>query len=100
MDEPADDGRGGTARSLDDLGRETEHVLRYRVEIERRLGASGVGSIAEALASFERLRRAVDVLSVAELGWTRERVAGLIARVEAYAAELATVRQLKRRIGG
>lgn len=98
MGAPVENGRGRSA--LDDVGRETEHVLRYRVELERRLGAGGVGSIAEALAAFDRLRRAVEGLSVAELTWTRERVDGIVARVEAYAAELATLRQLKRRIGG
>lgn len=100
MDAPIENGGARGPIGLDDIGRETEHVLRYRVELERRLGAGGVGSIAEALAAFERLRRAVDALSVSELLWTRERVDAVVARVEAYAAELATLRQLKRRIGG
>jgi len=85
---------------LEDVGRATEEVLRYRVELGRRLGRAGVGSIEEALASFERLREAVAGLSLSELAWTRERIDAIVARVEAHAAELASLRQLKRRIGG
>jgi hypothetical protein len=97
---PAENGRGRGVTSLDDVGRETEHVLRYRVEIDRRLAADGLGSVAGALEVFEKLRAAVDGLSAAEIAWTRERVDRIVARVEAYADEIASLRQLKRRIGG
>lgn len=99
MDGPLDNGRSGPATGLDDVGRDTEHVLRYRVELERRLGAGGVGSIGEALAAFDRLREAVSELSVAEIVWTRQRIDDIVARLESWASELATLRQLKRRIG-
>jgi hypothetical protein len=97
---PAERGRDGEELALADVGRATEHVLRYRAELERRLGGAGIGSIDDALATFERLRRASRSLSLSELTWTSERVDAIVARVEAYAAELATLRQLKRRIGG
>ena len=99
MGAPAENGHDGDRVPLDDVGHATEHVLRYRVEIERRLGGAGIGSIGDALATFDRLRQAVDGLSLAELTWTRERIDAIVARVETYATELSTVRQLKRRIG-
>jgi hypothetical protein len=97
---PAEHGHDTEELALADVGRATEHVLRYRVELERRLGGAGIRSIDDALATFERLRRASQSLSLSELTWTRERVDAIVTRVEAYAAELATLRQLKRRIGG
>ena len=100
MGSPAETGRAGDQIPLHDVGQATEDVLRYRVEIERRLGAAGVSSIGDVLATFERLREATQGLSLAELGWMRERVNTIVARVEAYATELTALRQLKRRIGG
>ena len=82
-----------------DVARDAEFVLRYRSEIERRMASGGVGTMAEAFALVERLRQALGGLSATELEWTRARVDRVIAQVEAHAAELATVRQLKRRIG-
>lgn len=100
MDTGRENGRGRSPAGLDDVGRETERVLRYRVELERRLGTSGVGSIGDALAAFERLRAAVQAVSGAELEWSRARVDAIVTRLEGWAGDLATVRELKRRIGG
>ena len=100
MAAPAENGARPAVHGLDGVGRDAEFVVRYRAEIERRLAAGGVGSIPEAFAMLDRLRRAIDGISGTELEWTRSRVDAVIAQVEAHAAELATVRQLKRRIGG
>jgi len=82
-----------------DVARDAEFVVRYRAEIERRMASGGVGSMAEAFTLVERLRRALGGISATELEWTRARVDRVIGEIEAHAAELATVRQLKRRIG-
>lgn len=92
------DAPGGAG--LDAIGRDAEHVLRYRAEIERRFAGEGVGSIGDLAQTVARLRRALATVNAAELAWTRAHVDDVIGRVEAYAAELATLRQLKRRVGG
>jgi hypothetical protein len=99
--DPAPDRTGAPgALSLDDLGREAEHLLRYRVEIDRRLVERGVGSIDDLVALYDQMRGALGDLSSEEIAWMQDRIERLVERLEEHARGLAQIRDLKLQISG
>jgi len=78
-----------------DIRREAEELVRYYSELVRRLAQSGVRDIAELLALYEQIRRAVDAIGIQELGWVAEQTQGLIDRLVRMDSDLQSLRQLK-----
>ena len=62
-----------------DIRRETEELVRYYGELVRRLGQSGVRDVADLLALYERLGRALEAVSRQEIGWVTEQVQRVLA---------------------
>jgi len=78
-----------------DIHRETEELVRYYGELVRRLGQSGVRDVADLLALYERLGRALEAVSRQEIGWVTEQVQRLIEALVRMDADLDALRRLK-----
>jgi len=78
-----------------DIRRETEELVRYYGELVRRLGQSGVRDVADLLALYERLGRALEAVSRQEIGWVTEQVQRLIEALVRMDADLDALRRLK-----
>ena len=82
-----------------DLGRESEELLRYCGELDRRIGEGGIADISSLLELSEQLERALNAVSEQELLWAEERAKQLIEELRAVSESLEAMRQLKARIG-
>jgi len=79
-----------------DIRRETEELVRYYGELVRRLGQSGgVRDVADLLALYERLGRALEAVSRQEIGWVTEQVQRLIEALVHMDSNLDALRRLK-----
>jgi hypothetical protein len=78
-----------------DIGREAEELSRYYSELGRRLAQNGVRNVAELLATYEQLRRALDAVSRQEIGWAAEQARRLVERMVQMDTNLQTLRRLK-----
>src|SRR2546429_115310 len=78
-----------------DIRRETEELVRYYGELVRRLGQSGVRDVADLLALYERLGRALEAVSRQEIGWVTEQVQRLIEALVRMDSNLDALRRLK-----
>src|SRR6266404_5504889 len=79
-----------------DIRRETEELVRYYGELVRRLGQSGVRDVADLLALYERLGRALETVSRQEIGWVTEQVQRLIEALVRMDSNLDALRRLKK----
>ena len=79
-----------------DIRQEAEELVRYHAELVRRLAQSGVQDVAELLARYDQLRRALDTLSKQEIGWAAEQVARLVEALVRMDANLQALGRLKR----
>jgi len=79
-----------------DIRRETEELVRYYGELVRRRGQSGgVRDVADLLALYERLGRALEAVSRQEIGWVTEQVQRLIEALVHMDSNLDALRRLK-----
>jgi hypothetical protein len=83
---------------LNGLDQETEELLRYRVELGRRLARHGVRDVPSLIETYTRLREALAAVSRQEIEWAAERVERLTATLEAYATQLAALQRLKQSV--
>jgi len=79
-----------------DIRREAEELVRYHAELVRRLAQSGVQDVADLLARYDQLRRALDTLSKQEIVWATEQVAGLVEVLVRMETILQALGRLKR----
>jgi len=82
-----------------DLRRESEELLRYCGELDRRIGEGGIADISSLLELSEQLERALNAVSEQELLWAEERAKQLIEELRAVSGSLEAMRQLKARLG-
>ena len=82
-----------------DIRREAEELVRYHAELVRRLAQSGVQDVAELLARYEQLKRALDTLSQQEIGWATEQVQRLLDGLVRMDATLQALARLKHSFG-
>lgn len=78
-----------------DIRTQAEELVRYYSELVRRLGQTGVRDIADLLALYEQLRRALDAISRQELGWAAEQADRLRAELSRLDTDLGALRRLK-----
>lgn len=81
-----------------DLRRESEELLRYCGELERRIGQGGISDISSLLEIYDQLAKALREVSEQELLWAEERAKSLIEELTAVRAGLEAVRRLKARL--
>jgi hypothetical protein len=89
--------RGGEATA--GVGRESEEFFRYCSELVRRIGRGGITDIPHLLSLYERLRGALDAVSVQEIVWAEERARELLEKLMRINATLQTLRHLKTVVG-
>jgi len=82
-----------------DLRRESEELLRYCGELDRRIGEGGMADISSLLELSEQLERALNAVSEQEILWAEERAKRLIEELRAVSESLESIRQLKARLG-
>jgi hypothetical protein len=78
-----------------DIRAQAEELVRYYSELVRRLAQTGVRDIADLLALYEQLRRALDAISRQELGWAAEQADRLRAELSRLDTDLSALRRLK-----
>ena len=81
-----------------DIRAQAEELVRYYSELGRRLAQTGVRDIAELVALYEQLRRALDAISRQELGWAAEQADQLRAQLARLDTDLTSLRRLKRAV--
>lgn len=83
-----------------DIRREAEELSRYYSELVRRISQKGVRDVADLLALYEQLRRALDAVSRQEIGWAVEQTDRLVEQLVHMDANLQALRRLKGVLGG
>jgi hypothetical protein len=83
-----------------DIRREAEELVRYHAELVRRLAQSGVPDVAELLARYEQLKRALGTVSQQEIGWAAEQVQRLVEALVRMDANLQALARLKHVLDG
>jgi hypothetical protein len=78
-----------------DIRAQAEELVRYYSELVRRLAQTGVRDIADLLALYDQLRRALDAISRQELGWAAEQADRLRAELTRLDTDLTALRRLK-----
>lgn len=82
-----------------DIRREADQLVRYYAELVRRLAQNGVRDVADLLALYEQLRRAIDAVSRQEIEWAAEEVQHLIETLVRMDSNLQALRRLKSALG-
>ena len=78
-----------------DIRRDADQLMRYYGELMRRLTQNGVRDVAELLALYEQLQRAVSALTPQEISWACDQVQALIRQLVAMDSNLQALRRLK-----
>jgi hypothetical protein len=78
-----------------DIRREAEDLARYHGELLRRLAQAGVRDVAEIMALYEHLRRALGAVSSQEIAWAAEQADRLAAALEQHRADLARLARVR-----
>jgi hypothetical protein len=79
----------------DDVRQKSEELFRYYGELARRIGQGGIADIADMLALFDQLKRALDAVSPQELLWADEQARQLIDKLVTMNSQLEAMRRLK-----
>jgi hypothetical protein len=80
---------------IDETIRQTEAVVRFAEEVDRRLAEFGVNGAAELVAMYQQLARGVGVIDLAELERALHEIQALLARMRSLEADLARLIALK-----
>ena len=87
-----------------DIEREADELWRYYSELGRRLAQNGVRDVADLVALYGQLRRALEAVSRQEIQWGLEQAQRLIELLVRMDSDLQALRGLKlslaRRDGG
>lgn len=80
---------------IDETIRQTEAVVRFAEEVDRRLAEFGVDGAAELVALYQQLARGVRAIDLAELEQALHEIDSLMARMQSLAADLGRLIALK-----
>ena len=78
-----------------DIRRDADQLMRYYGELMHRLTQNGVRDVAELLALYEQLERAVSALTPQEISWACDQVQALIRQLFTMDSNLQALRRLK-----
>jgi hypothetical protein len=78
-----------------DIRRDADQLMRYYGELIRRLTQNGVRDVAELLALYDQLQRAVSALTPQEISWACDQVQALIRQLVTMDSNLQALRRLK-----
>jgi len=80
---------------VEDMRRQTEDIIRYYGEIDRRVTHAGLDGITGLLAMSHHVEAALGVVATQELEWMMSEVRGLLDRLVRMDSQLQALRALK-----
>jgi len=80
---------------IDETIRQTEAIVRFTEEVDRRLAEFGVNGAAELVAMYQQLARGMGVIDLAELERALHEIQALVARMRSLEVDLARLIALK-----
>lgn len=80
---------------VEDMRRQTEDIIRYYGEIDRRVAHTGFDGIPGLLEMSHHIEAALAVVASQELEWMMTEVRGLLDRLVRMDSQLAALRALK-----
>jgi len=84
---------------LERMRRQTEDIVRYYGEIDRRIASTGTDGVVGLLTMSRQLESAVAVIGSQEIEWVVSEVRRLLDELVQIDAQLERLRQLKMVIG-
>ena len=79
----------------DEMRRQTEDLIRYYGEIDRRVAYTGVDGVAGLLELSQQVEAALGAVASQELEWMLSEVRGLLDRLVRMDSQLQALRALK-----
>lgn len=83
------------ATMLDEMRRQTEDLIRYYGEINRRVGQVGLEGVPGLLAATHQIERALAAVGAQEIEWMVSEVRRLLEQLVHMDAQVQRVRELK-----
>jgi hypothetical protein len=80
---------------LDDIRRQTEDIIRYYGELNRRVAATGTEGIAQLLDLSKQLESAMAEVAVQELTWVGAEIKRVLEELARMDTQLRHLRELK-----
>ena len=84
---------------VEDMRRQTEDIIRYYGEIDRRVAHTGLDGITGLLAMSHQIESALGVVASQELEWMMSEVRSLLDRLVRMDSRLQELRALKASFG-
>ncbi len=85
---------------LERMRRQTEDIIRYYGEIDRRISATGADGVPGLLEMSRQLESAIAVVATQEIDWVVAEVRTLLDQLVRIDAQLQRVRELKTVLDG
>jgi len=80
---------------MDEMVRQTDQLITFTREINRRIGESGISGVDGLVALYDQLRSALARVSPQELEWAQGEVSRLLESLKRLSDELAHLAALK-----
>jgi len=80
---------------MDEMVRQTDQLITFTREINRRIGESGISGVDGLVALYDQLRSALARVSPQELEWAQGEVIRLLESLKRLSDELAHLAALK-----
>lgn len=81
---------------MSDLMTQTEALLGFSADLERRLTDRGLGGVTGVVARFDELLRGLDEVSSEQLEWARREIGDLISTLTGVAEHLDMLHAIKQ----
>jgi hypothetical protein len=81
---------------MSDLITQTEALLGFSADLERRLSDRGLGGVTGVVGRFEELMRGLDDVSSEQLEWARREIGDLVATLSGVAEHLELLYAIKQ----
>jgi len=80
---------------MEEMVRQTDQIINFTREINRRLSESGISGIEGLVAAYDQLRNALSKVNPQELEWAQAEVNGVLDRLRHLSDELKHLAALK-----
>jgi len=81
---------------MNDLMTQTEALLGFSADLERRLSERGLGGVTGVLDRFQELMRGLDEVTTEQLEWARREIGDLMSTLSGVAEHLDTLYAIKQ----
>lgn len=85
---------------MEDMMRQTDAVLRFAGEVNRRMSEAGVSGVEGLVSLYDQLRSALGKVSQQELDWATAEVTRVLETLKRLADELKHLQALKSALDG